>query len=196
MAAHAVPDRRGRYPWTGANEAAVGLACARVARHLARAGVRRVGVLPVGRHGLTGRMDLSPLLERIARASKMFGGGVAAFIGPWVEWGARAPAGERGAVYTREVEPDVLEVVPRSCEDAASAAAALAPAMSSLPDSVESILVDLGGYGPMESAHIVHEALDGLLVAVRAKDARTAGVVASLQDTMQPEKRLGAILIG
>ncbi len=191
------PSQSGGYAWPGADEAAVTLSCARVARHIARSGVRRVGVLPVGRYGLGwSGLDLSPMLERVAGALAMFVDGDVAFIGPWTEWSVRAPAGSAAAAHTREVHPHVLEVVPRPQEDGASAAAALEPALSSVPVTVSPILVDLGGYGRLEAIPAAVAALDGLLIAVVARSARTNRVAEALKDVVPAAKRLGAILIG
>ena len=136
------------------------------------------------------------MLERVAGALSMFVEGDVAFIGPWMEWGVRAPAGSAAGAHSWEVHPHVLEVVPPPQEDGATAAAALGPVLASLPATVSPILIDLGGYGRLQAIPAAVAALDGLLIAVVARSARTNRVAEALKDVVPAAKRLGAILIG
>jgi hypothetical protein len=154
-------------------------------------------VLPVGKHGLsTLGLDLSPMLERLAASLAMFVTGQVAFIGPWTEWGARGPERRTAVAFHREVRPQVLEIVPPPRHDSPAAAAALGPALSSMPATVSPILVDLSGYARLQAIPTAIASLDGLLVAVIAKRARTKGVAGALKDVVPAAKRLGSILIG
>src|SRR3954469_19781813 len=91
--ADAEPPERARFSWPGADQTTLAPLCGRIARHLARAGVRLIGLLPVG-----GDLDqpggLSPLLDQVAGSLIEFGSGDVAFIDDWRGWGkgAGAPA--------------------------------------------------------------------------------------------------------
>ena len=67
------------YRWPGADEAAVSVACSRIARHLARSGTRVIGILPLADRPQRSRrrrrrVVLAPLLERLADALAGFVG--------------------------------------------------------------------------------------------------------------------------
>src|SRR5215468_5858419 len=100
----------GARDWPGADEAALELACTRIARHMVRSGARTVGVLPFagkepasrrGRSSPASTVDLGPLLERLASSIFALDGGAVALIGPWTSWGEPVPGGGAARSGTR-----------------------------------------------------------------------------------------------
>jgi hypothetical protein len=202
--AAADPPKPAGYDWPEADEAEVMAACARVARHLTRAGVRSVGVLPVvgGPHwwsilmsGGTPTIDLQPILERLATSMVSFVGGTVGFIGPWRSWGNEDRKNGQEALRIRGVREQVVEIVPPPCADGGAATSVLRRCLASLPPEISRVLVDLGGYAAAGRLPAAASAVDGLVAAVAARRARQAWVT-SLKNKIPADKSLGAILIG
>jgi hypothetical protein len=206
MAADADQGDAPGYAWPGADEEAVSAGCARVARHLALAGVRTIGVLPVfgtparrprpGQLDPSEAVDLRPLLERLAGSLAAFGGGTVAFFARWKDWGAEDRSG--GADRTmrmRMPRPHVAEMLPPRCQNGPAAAFALRHALAALPPVVQRVLVDIGGYVPASRVPPVVDLCDGVLLAVGTARVRRRWL-APLLDQLPAAKRLGAILIG
>jgi hypothetical protein len=178
--------------WPGVDEAAVATTCAVMARRLAAAEARAIGVLPAA-----GAMNLGPLLVRLASALSGFVRGKVGVIPRWRSW-SRDPGGgpaEAGMLRVRALGPNVVAIVPPPAREARAAALALQPAVWNLPDGVACVLVDLSGYseaGAWPGAGVV---VDGIVLAVPARVARRARVEALIAAV--PEgKALGTILVG
>jgi hypothetical protein len=187
------------YAWPTADEAAVALACTRIARQIVRSGARSVGLLPfAGRAPGAGEpgggasavpaVDLAPLLERLAAAVAAFDGTTVGFIAAWTAWEAE-PAG------VRPLRPGVRQITPSRCDDAAAALKALERVLAAPPEGIGRLLVDLGGLAPPGRVPAAATAVDKLVAAIVARRVRKAWV-STLVGDFPAGKSLGAILIG
>jgi hypothetical protein len=193
-----IPDR---YDWPTGSEEALTITCSRIARHISRAGTRVIGLLPVG-GPLAAPLPLGPLLLRLATALVGFVAGDVALVDAWPTWARKGDgegAGPEGkdAAATRFVElrPQILEIAPPACDDAASAAVALQNTLRVLRRGVGLVLVHLGGYAPPGTAPASLILVDGVMLLVAPRQTRKKAV-AALFDHIPPAKRLGAVLIG
>ena len=213
MPASDEPPRVDRYAWPSADEQALEVTCARVARQLALAHPRTVGFLPIGGEG-TGRgartLSLAPLLSRVAGQLIGFVTDDVAIIDSWRTWSpgqkdadgdgdgdadAGAGAGTDPTSRIREIQPRVLDVMPLPCKDAMAAAAALRNTLGILRRSVSIVLVHLGGYAPVGIAPSTLNMVDGVVLVVSTRRTlRTA--VAGMAQQLPAGKQLGAILVG
>jgi hypothetical protein len=197
--------RADRYAWPGAEEQALEVTCARIARHLSLAHPRTVGFLPIGGEG-TGRgartLSLAPLLSRVAGQLIGFVTDDVAIIDSWRTWspgqkgdGEGDGAGAGPASRIDEIQPRVLDVMPPPCKDAMAAAAALRNTLGILRRSVSVALVHLGGYAPVGIAPSTLNMVDGVVLVVSTRRThRTA--VAAMAEQLPAGKQLGAILVG
>jgi len=184
--------------------------CSRIARHLARATSKIVGLLPVARfpgdQGARGAPGLAPLLASLAGALARYLDQDIAIIEHWRSWG-RSRGGEAGArpgagdaaqpapSRLREVRPRVVEITPRPSEDAIGAGVALQSTLRMTRKEFGAVLVDLGGYAAAGTAPATLELCDGIVLVVPARRTRIAAVSA-LANHVPSAKRLGAILLG
>jgi hypothetical protein len=192
-AAKVNPDDKRRYAWPGADRVAVEAACGRIARRLALAEARIVGLLPIGRTGA-----LAPLLVRVAAALTRFYGREVAVIERWTTWPpADAPGWgtDEAGLRFRLVRPNVVAIAPLPCVDSPSAALALQAALAALPKELAAVLVDLGEYpgdGRLPAALMLVDAVVPVLRARRTRTSRVAEIVAELPGY----KSVGSILVG
>jgi hypothetical protein len=178
--------------WPGVDEAAVGATCLAMARRLAKAPGRALGVLPAA-----GTLNLGPLLVRLAGALAGFVGGKVGVIPRWRSW-ARDPGGaggEAGALRLRALGPSVVAIVPPAAPSSRAAALALQPALWSLPEGVARVIVDLSGYSEVGVWPGAGVLVDGVVIAVPARAARRDQVEALL-GAVPEGKTLGTILVG
>jgi hypothetical protein len=203
MSVNADVSNADRYAWpAGAQkdfeagfEAELATTCARIARHMSRAGAGVIGLLPVGAE-LAPPARLGPFLLRLATALTSFVSGDVAFVDAWPTW---SPAGTEETPPTgsrmREIHPRVLEVSPPACEDAGAAAVALQNTLAVLRRGVGLALVHLGGYAHPGRAPASLILVDQVATLVSVRRTRKAAV-AALTEHIPPAKRLGATLVG
>lgn len=187
------------YPWMGATEQQVEIACAQIARRLLQARLKLVGFLPA-----PGVPALLPLMLRIAEALFRFEPRPVAIIGPWTTWDGTV--GEPGNLDPKGHGPVLRPlpgagaaslVVPPHAPDPDTALLSLQLALRRINERFARVLLDLGDWvGPRD---------DVLSVAVRLTDASTVvGAVGrtgieELRRTavaLPDDKNLGALLIG
>lgn len=190
------PDR---YAWpAGAQksfDADLTATCARIARHMSRAGGRVIGLLPAGAE-VGPPVRLAPFLLRLATALTSFVTGDVAFVDAWPTWSAEGAEGTPATVSRmRELRPQVLEVTPPPCPDAQAAAVALQNTLAVLRRGVGLALVNLGDYARPGKAPPCLILVDQVAMLVAARRTRVAAV-AGLLEHIPSAKRLGAILIG
>jgi hypothetical protein len=208
-----VEERRSdRYAWPAVDEEAVEVTCSRIARHLARATSKVVGLLPTARFpgddGSQLSPGLAPLLASLAGALSRFVDQDIAIIEHWRTWrqarGRAAGAGKEGEEgdaakparsRLREVRPRVVEITPLPCDDAPAAGVALQNTLRLSRKEFGAVLIDLGGYAAAGTAPATLEMCDGVLLVVAARRTRIAAVSA-LANHVPSAKRLGAILLG
>jgi hypothetical protein len=188
--------------WPGVDEAEVAAASARIARHLARTGVRTVGLLPISgsrliptRRRIQVSADLAPLLERLALALAGFVGGTVGFVAAWKSWGTAAPGDGQPTQRIRQVSPDVAEIVPPRCSDPRAAATALQRSLASVAQGIPHVLIDLGDYAPQGRIPAVAGTIDLIVPAITARVTDQLWVM-QVWKKIPDDKRLGAILIG
>jgi hypothetical protein len=208
MAAEAQAQAQGsdqkpdRYSWLDADDDTIEVSASGIARHIARAGARVIGLLPTGKDlgdSARGAMAMSPMLAAVAVALVRFVDQDVAIIDHWQTWkravartgtGADAPPSR-----VREIRPRVVEVSPTLSADAEEAAVALQNALKALRRSGGPVLVHLGGYAPVGTAPATMQLCDGIALVVSARRTRIS-VVHALAKHVPEGKRLGAILIG
>ncbi|HET6148263.1 MAG TPA: hypothetical protein VFH68_12085 [Polyangia bacterium] len=202
--------RPDRYAWPAVDEEAVEVTCARIARHLARAATKIIGLLPAARFpgddGTRGAPGLAPLLASLAGSLARFLDQDIAIIEHWRTWprsgGGRAGASRDGgdtakpaAGRLREVRPRVIEISPLPCDDAIAAGVALQNTLRMTRKEFGAVLIDLGGYAAAGTSPATLELCDGIVLVVPARRTRIAAVSA-LSAHVPSAKRLGAILLG
>ena len=188
--------------------------CSRIARHLARATTKIVGLLPTtrlpGDDGSKGSPGLAPLLASLGVSLSRFLDQDIAIIEHWRTWrgagagrdaeadgdgaeghGAPKPAAGR----LREVRARVIEITPLPCDDAIAAGVALQSTLRMTRKEFGAVLVDLGGYAAAGTAPATLELCDGIVLVVAARRTRISAVSA-LATHVPSAKRLGAILLG
>jgi hypothetical protein len=208
MAAEAQAQAQGsdqksdRYSWLDADEETIEVAASGIARHIARAGARVIGLLPTGNdlgENPRGAVGMSPLLAALAAALVRFVDHDVAIIDHWQTWkravarpgtGAGAPPSR-----VREIRPRVVEVSPTLSTDAEEAAVALQNALRVLRKDGGPVLVHLGGYAPAGTAPATMQLVDAIALVVSERRTRIS-VVGALAKHVPESKRLGAILIG
>jgi hypothetical protein len=191
-----------RYSWHDAPEETIEVTASGIARHIARAGARVIGLLPTGNdlgENPRGAVGMSPLLVALAVALVRFVDQDVAIIDHWQTWkravartgtGADAPPSR-----VREIRPRVVEVSPALSADAKEAEVALQNALRVLRKNGGPVLVHLGGYAPAGTAPATMQLCDGIALVVSARRTRIS-VVGALAKHVPESKRLGAILIG
>jgi hypothetical protein len=199
MSSNVGPADADRFGWPQGEEqggAAVSLAAARIARILTRTPARFVGLLPVDDR--LGQPDkLAPILFAVAQALTGFLTGEVAIVDAWRTWPwgeARSP-GEAATARFRQLAPRVFEISPPPCADAPAASLALRDALEGAPPVVERVLVNLAGYTHPGVVPAATDWLDRVVLLVAGRRSRR-GAVLALAGAIQPEKSLGAILIG
>ncbi len=195
-------EKPDRYTWPGADPEALEVTAARVARHVSRAGVRVVGLLPTGREvgdktnkRRTPRM--APLLATLASAIVRFVDQDVSIVDQWQTWKREeeSEGEEPSSSRLREVRPRVLEVTPRPADDAEAAAAALQNTLGVLRrGGIGFVLVNLGGFAAPGTAPSTLSLCDGVALVVVARRARIEAVE-SLARHIPATKWLGAIWV-
>ena len=195
-----MPDR---YTWPGADPEALEVIAARVARHVSRAGVRVVGLLPTasnpGESAGTRRMPrMAPLLATLGSAIVRFVDQDVSIVDQWqtCKRDDSSPVGEAAsASRRREVRPRVLEVTPRAADDAEAAATSLQNTLGVLRrGGIGFVLVNLGGFADPGTAPSTLSLCDGVALVVVARRARLEAVE-SLARHIPATKWLGAIWV-
>jgi hypothetical protein len=188
------PDR---YSWLAVDDEAVEVTCARIARHLSRAGVKVIGLLPNGRgldeDGVRDAPGMAPLLASLAGALVRFVDQDVAIVDHWRTW--RKVGTDGAPARIREIRPRVVEIAPLPCDDASAAGVALQNTLRLSRAEFGAILVNLSGYAPAGTAPSTLAVCDGVALVVTARGTRTAAVVA-LSAHVPSAKRLGVILVG
>lgn len=187
--------------------------CSRIARHLARATTKIVGLLPTtrfpGDDGSKGSPGLAPLLASLGVSLSRFLDQDIAIIEHWRTWrgaGAGQHGGKDGGAAgggaakaapgrLREVRARVIEITPLPCDDAIAAGVALQSTLRMTRKEFGAVLVDLGGYAAAGTAPATLELCDGIVLVVAARRTRISAVSA-LATHVPSAKRLGAILLG
>jgi hypothetical protein len=196
-------EKADRYTWSGADPEALEVTASRVARHISRAGVRVVGLLPTGADLVDGaetrrRPRMAPLLATLASAIVRFVDQDVSIVDHWQTWKRddASPEGEESSSSRlREVRPRVLEVTPRPAADAEEAAAALQNTLGVLRrGGIGFVLVNLGGFAAPGTAPSTLSLCDGVALVVVARRARITAVESLARHIPEP-KWLGAIWV-
>jgi len=199
---HGSDQKSDRYSWHDAPEETIEVTASGIARHIARAGARVIGLLPTGDdlgENPRGAVGMSPLLAALAAALVRFVDQDVAIIDHWKTWRRAVPRAGTGAdaasSRVREIRPRVVDVSPTLSADAKEAEVALQNALRVLRKNGGPVLVHLGGYAPAGTAPSTMQLCDGIALVVSARRTRIS-LVAALAKHVPESKRLGAILIG
>jgi hypothetical protein len=171
---------------------------ARISRQVVRDGARVIGFVPVDKPGrrTPDESPVGPVLEQLAVALTGFVQGDVAIVPAWPTWppapdDAAEPAGR---MTIRELEPRVVEVLPRGCPDGASAALALEQVLHVLSEDFVHVLVDLTGYAAPGAAPTAVGLVEAAVLIATVRRARLA-TLRALSDQIPDSKHLGAILL-
>jgi len=174
--------------------------CGVMARRLAAAPARVIGVVPAGGGTPLNALDtlnLGPLLVRLASALAGFVGGRVGVVPRWRSWGKDpgGSSGESGTLRLRAMGTSVVAIVPPACPNSRAAALAVQEALWSLPPGIERVFVDLGGYAALGAFPGAAAVADGIVLAVPARRVWRARLE-KLLGAIPEGKNLGSILIG
>ncbi|HET6283054.1 MAG TPA: hypothetical protein VFH73_18990, partial [Polyangia bacterium] len=188
------------YPWIGASEQAVEVACARIARRLRRDPLRIVGFLAA-----PGVPSLLPVMVRVGRALFAFEPRRVGIIGPWQDWDGTAD--EPGSLDVKGHGPVLRPlpglgspdlVVPPRAPDPDTALLSLQLALRRTDDRFPQVLLDLTGWvGPsLQDVLSVAVGLTGGTAIVAAVGLTTLTDMRRTWAKVRPDKNLGVVLVG
>jgi hypothetical protein len=176
--------------------------CLRVARRLAHARGRVLGVLPA-----TDDLGVLSIGAHLAVALAELTGSTVAFVDANVRWpalldaaAAAAPStlGQEGsdeAYTTRWIRESVALLAPRRGGHAAAGLPQLAALIRGSTELFDRILVDLTGFKPFGEHLAATEMMDGVVIVGRVGRTREAQL-RRFQVELPAEKSLGVLLIG
>jgi hypothetical protein len=170
-----------------------------ICRQVVRDGARVIGFLPVDKppRKQPDKPLVGPVIEQLAVALTRFIPGDVAIVRAWPTWPRppEDPSEPAGRMTIRELEPRVIEVLPRGCRDGAAAALALEQALHALSEDFVHVLVDLTGYAVPGAAPPAVGLVEAAVLIATVRRARLA-TLRALSDQIPDSKHLGAILIG
>lgn len=195
------PSDEDRYGWPGADEGpragALDGTCASIARHLIRAGVSRVGLLPAA-GALPEGASAAPLLSRLANALLGFlpEDRSVGLIDTWPSWpwGPAMEAGDTSLFRTRALRPRVLELSPVPCGDADAAASTLEATLRAKPPGLALVLSNLAGYVAPGAMPPAVDSMDGVILLAGRRRTWGGGLLRMVR-FLPPKKNLGTILV-